>query len=325
VSESGIAVTDLPRYDDLPIDAGKPPGSAWGVWGDDDEVGSINLLTEERVKVAAECVRKGRVFSLNWDVEQPDPPLYNREPLQHTVIALDSAYDDYYDNFYPQQSSQWDALCHVGHPDFGYYNGVAPAAVTGRPGSKNGIEHWARRGIAGRGVLLDVARQFEIAGRPIDASSRVELTAADLREVAEAQGTELRTGDILLIRTGWIAWYEDQADDLRAQLAQDSHLKLHLPGLAAGEETLRFLWDAHLAGVATDTPAFEAWPHPIEVGPYLHFDVIALLGLAIGEMWYLDALAGDCAEDGVYEFLLTSAPMNKVGGVGSPPNAIAIK
>lgn len=42
-------------------------------------------------------------------------------------------------------------------------------------------------------------------------------------------------------------------------------------------------------------------------------------------MWYLEDLAADCAEDGRYEFLVTSAPLNLSGGVGSPPNALAIK
>jgi hypothetical protein len=57
----------------------------------------------------------------------------------------------------------------------------------------------------------------------------------------------------------------------------------------------------------------------------MHFRLIPLLGMPIGELWWLDDLAADCAEDGVYEFFFTSAPLNVPGGVGSPPNALAIK
>jgi kynurenine formamidase len=57
----------------------------------------------------------------------------------------------------------------------------------------------------------------------------------------------------------------------------------------------------------------------------LHRVLIGLLGFAIGELWNLEDLAQDCATDGVYEFLLASAPLNVTGGIGSPANALAIK
>ena len=52
--------------------------------------------------------------------------------------------------------------------------------------------------------------------------------------------------------------------------------------------------------------------------------MIPLLGLAVGEMFVLDALAEACAADGIYEGLFCAAPLNKVGGSGSPANALAI-
>src|SRR5438876_8926671 len=98
----------LPRYRDLPIDPSKPPGSAWGVFGDDDQVGTINLLTPERVKQAAGFIRNGRVFSLNLPINIPDPPLFGRGKHTHTIKQYASfVLDDYLDNFYPQASSQW--------------------------------------------------------------------------------------------------------------------------------------------------------------------------------------------------------------------------
>ncbi len=137
-------MSDLPSYDDLPVSAGKPPGSAWGLWGDDDELGTINILTPGHVKAGLAAARSGRVFSLNWDLESPDPPFFGREQLRQVIKQLNPyAHDDYYDNFYPQQSSQWDALSHVGHPVHGTYNGRSGADFTGRPGAKNDIEPWA--------------------------------------------------------------------------------------------------------------------------------------------------------------------------------------
>jgi kynurenine formamidase len=317
---------ELPNYDQLPIAAGKPPHSAWGVWGDDDEVGAINLLTPERVRDAAALVRKGSVFALNWDLERPDPPFYGRGPLRHRVIDQGDGQDDYYDNFYPQQSSQWDGLSHVGHSEYGYYNGRTPADFTGTPGAKNGIEHWARRGIVGRGVLLDAARHFAAKGDPIVPNKTRDLTVTDLQEIAAAQGTELRHADIVLIRTGWMQWYEGLTAEERVEVARVAVAQtMEGPGLEASENMARFLWDSHFAAVAADTSTLEAWPHRFRPGEYLHMDVLALLGIPIGEMWYLDALADDCASDGRYEFLLTSAPLNKVGGIASPPNALAIK
>lgn len=317
---------NLPDYDQLPISPDKPPRSAWGVWGDDDQVGAINLLTNDKVIAGLACARRGAVFSLNWDLELPDPPFYGRGPLKHTIVDQGDGQDDFYDNFYPQQSSQWDALCHVGHSEYGYYNGRSPADFTGRPGTKNGIEHWAQRGIVGRGILLDVARHFANTGRALLPNRTTDITAADLREVAAAQGTQLLEGDMLLIRTGWMHWYSQTSAEEREEIARLAVAQvMEGPGVEASEDMARFLWNSHFAAVATDTSTFESWPHRFRPGEYLHMDVIALLGIPIGELWFLDALAADCAQDGIYEFLLTSAPLNKTGGVGSPPNALAIK
>lgn len=316
----------LPDYDELPVKPGKPPHSAWGLWGDDDQIGAVNLLTRDRVIEGARLVKTGKVFALNWDLEMPAPSFFGRGPLKHTVVDQGDGQDDFYDNFYPQQSSQWDGLSHVGHSEFGYYNGRVPADFTGKPGAKNGIEHWARRGIAGRGVLLDAERHFAKTARPIDPANTYEITASDLGAIAEAQGTELREGDLVLIRTGWMQWYERRTKEERVEIAKIATAQtIGVPGLAASKDTTRFLWNHHFSAVATDTPTFEAWPHRFRPGEYLHMDVLALLGIPIGEMWYLDALAADCDDDGVYEFFLTSAPLNKVGGIASPPNALAVK
>lgn len=83
-------------------------------------------------------------------------------------------------------------------------------------------------------------------------------------------------------------------------------------------------WDSGIVAVASDNPALEAFPFD-PVGRNLHSHLIALLGIPIGEMWDLSALAADCANDGRYTGLLTAAPLNVRGGVGSTANALALK
>ena len=82
---SAFALPKIPGYDDLPVRAGAPAGAAWGVFGDDDEVGTINLLTPERVIAAAASIRSGKVFAMNLPINIPDPPLFTRGKHTHTV------------------------------------------------------------------------------------------------------------------------------------------------------------------------------------------------------------------------------------------------
>jgi kynurenine formamidase len=314
----------IPRYADLPIDPGHPPRSAWGVFGDRDELGTLNLVGEEQVAHAASLVRRGAVYSLNWDLELPDPAILGRRTLRHTVIDLGVGTEDRYDSFYPQVSSQWDALCHIAHPVHGYYNGHTRAEITGRPGSRLGIDAFARRGIVGRFVLVDVARHLAEEGRTIDAGARTPIDVDDLEGALARQGVALCRGDILLLRVGWVGWYERQDRATRARLAA---LDLFpCPGLAAEERTAAWLWDNRVAAICSDNPALEAMPmdESSEQG-FLHYRLIPLLGFAIGELLQLDALADDCAADGVWEGLFTAAPLNKVGGSGSTANALALR
>ena len=317
-------MTDLPSYDELPVKDGAPPRSSWGLWGDDDELGCLNLLTPERAAAAAALVRRGAAFPLNLRIDRPDPPLYGRGAVRHTITVSGNGRDDHLDSFWPQASSQWDGLRHIRHPEHGWYNGVRDEEIVAGDAGKLGIDTMARRGIAGRGVLLDAARHFEAQGRRLDYFAAELITPDDLEACAQAQGVEVRTGDLLLVRTGWLAWYANEATPaVREEISDRERLKA--PGLGPAEEMAAWLWNHHVAAVAADNPALEVWPWGPETGDFMHWRLIPLLGMPIGELWDLDALAADCAEDGVYEFLLTSAPLNVPGGVGSPPNAMALK
>ena len=317
----------LPRYRDLPS-RGDIDHCAWGLFGADDQVGMFNLQTSERVLAAARLVRQGRVFPLNWRLEYPDPPVYGRGALQHRMVSFppdDWGHDDWYDNFYPQASSQWDGLTHVGVGGGVFYNGVTKAQVTGEFGTKNGIEQWARRGIVGRCVLLDYARWHERELGSLARDERLSISVDQLEAVRRAQGVELQPGDVLLLRSGWMEWYEHQDAGTREAVSRPGATRF--PGLESTTAMAEYLWDHQLAAVAADNPALDAQPSRDggDGRVFLHYYLLGRFGMAIGEMFYLEELAADCARDGVYEAFFTSAPLNKLGGCGSPSNALALK
>ena len=174
-----------------------------------------------------------------------------------------------------------------------------------------------------RGVLLDVQRYLATTSEPVIPNDARRFTVAELEATRKAQNVEVRQGDILLIRSGWMAWYLQASP--QDKMAITNMMNLRAPGVAATEDMGEYIWDLHLSAIAGDHPSLEAWPPTAETGGFLHQRIIGLFGMPIGELWYLEGLADDCAADGVYEFMFTSAPLNILGGVGSPPNAIAIK
>ena len=320
---------NLPRYRDLPFKPGNPPKTAWGLFGDDDNVGMFNLQTPAVIIAAAKLVKRGAVFAMNWEQEEPNPPLFGRGRFRHTVfreIPIGHHGDDVLDNFFTQASSQWDGLTHVGDYEHGFWGGIKNEQLRhSGDKSKLGIDHWARRGIAGRAVLLDVARYRASQGRPLDCATDDKITVDDLESTRRAHNVELRAGDVWLIHRGWVAWYEQQTPRTRQQLAVTANLRT--PGLACGEAMAEWIFDRHPAALCSDNPALESWPPPNFTDPegFLHHWIIGRFGMAIGEMFQLTQLAADCASDGVYEGFFSSAPLNIQGGTGSPPNALVIK
>jgi kynurenine formamidase len=332
-------VENLPSYRELPVRSDAPPGSSWGLWGDDDQLGTLNLLTDERTLEAARLVRRGVVVPLNLPLEELDPQLAWRTPLRHHILHVgheargfeaggaDDASeghfdrDDYIDGFWLQSGSQWDALSHVRHRDFGNYNGFPDSEIHGGVDTKLGVDRWAGRGIVGRGVLLDVARYLSAEGRGFDVDSSYEITVADLEGTAHHQGVSIETGDILLFHTGWMRFLLSQSRTERERLiARDT---LRAPGLEPSIEMVEWIWNRHVSAIACDSGGVEAMaPNPQF---YLHFNCLPLLGIPLGEFFALDQLASDCARDGSYAFLFVSVPFNVRGGVGSPPQAVAIK
>jgi kynurenine formamidase len=316
----------LPDYDELPP-AARGGRSAWGLFGPDDSVGLLSLQTPDRVAAAGRLIRNGEVYSLNAPVNVPEPPLFRRGAVRHTLITNGSRafFDDKLDNYYPQGSSQWDSLAHVAYGADQFYNGVTAEDVTVR--ARNTIGHWAERGIAGRAVLIDIDAALGGAGVGFDPASPRAITAGELDAARAAAGVEWQPGDVLALHTGFLGWHVRQDASVRQALAERGGLRNI--GLAHDEEMARYLWNAHVAAVVADNPSVEVWPSDPsdEAFPFgdLHRMLIGQFGMALGELWWLEDLALSCRRDGRYEVFLTAAPINVPGGVGSPANALAFK
>lgn len=315
-------MVELPAYRDLPLTEGGAR-SAWHLFGQEDSLGLMNLLTPARVAGAARLVRRGAVFPLDVRSDYLRPAMFGRGAPRRTTLHLrgGAALDDVHDNVYPQAGSQWDALGHVSFAPDRFYNGrtlseVLAGALT--------IDHVAARGIAGRAVLLDVSEAVDARGGP---GASVALSAADLEHTRQAAGVTVETGDILLLHTGFLRWYGDQDTTERERLSRRD--RLTAVGLEHTEQIAEYLWDLHVAAVATDAPAVEVWPpdERPEAWPFgfLHQILLGQFGMGMGELWWLHDLAEDCRQTGDYSSLLVSAPMNTPGGLGSPANALAIR
>jgi kynurenine formamidase len=326
-----------------PIDSPEVPGietvrqlaercSNWGRWGPDDELGTLNHIQADDVVAAAGLVRSGRVFSLAIPVDENGPQTggFGRFNPIHLMIrdgnaaVTETVVRDFYGGrdrwirgtddllILPLQSgTQWDSLAHIVF-DQRIYNGYHATDVGSKGAIRNDIAN-ARDRVVGRGVLLDIARS---RGRAwLEPGEQIH--AEDLEECARAQGVTVGRGDIVLIRTGQMAQCRDAG-------GWGAYAGGAAPGLAL--DAAPWIFDRELAAVACDTWGLEVLPNQTDdVFQPLHIILIVHMGLLIGEIFDLEALADDCAQDGRYEFLMTAAPLPITGGVGSPVNPLAIK
>jgi len=152
-----------------------------------------------------------------------------------------------------------------------------------------------------------------------------QISVSTIKKIATEKGIAFRTGDILFLRTGFLAKYESMSDEELTEVMGKPEYQY--PGLEGSLESLEWLWDSHFAAVAGDNPGFEAWSAGLGESAAqfrMHETILSGFGLPIGELFDLESLSEQCKKEGRWEFLVTSQPLNLVGGVGSPPNAIAI-
>ncbi|KAI5242772.1 hypothetical protein E4T42_07583 [Aureobasidium subglaciale] len=319
-----MPATSIPSFDELPVDKTGPFLNAWGLYGKDDELGFLNRLTDDLVKEAAKEIQSGTRISLNWPMDaQNDLPFFGRQIFHKQVYQKPPRIvnDDTW-TFNTQSSSQWDGLRHFAYQkEAKFYNGVTLDDIHCDHSTVIGIGAWSEKGIIGRGVLLDYEAWREQQGKPAkDAFQAGIISLEELKAVAEWEGVELKFGDILIIRSGYIAQYNNSSrEDLEAlsKIMPPTFL-----GVEQSEEMLRWIWE-NFSAVAGDQPSFECWP---STKPYmLHEVLLAGWGCPIGEMFDLEALSRQCKKTGRYSFFVASEPCNVPGGVASPPNIIAIQ
>lgn len=295
--------------------------SNWGRWGDTDERGTLNLQNAAQLVLAAGLIREGKIFELSIPIGQ-DGPNYGglRSNAVHTMSQLPGdqhprelleVADDVV-SMPLQATTQWDSLAHVGYGGQ-LYNGVSSNSITARYGAeKNGIDK-LMPGPIGRGVLLDIAR---LRGVDWLRTSDPAITPAELDEAAAIQGLELRSGDVVLVRTGW-----------RRKAIEEGWSPEWInsnPGLTV--ECAHWLHRHNIAAICSDNHSIEQVPMADPETRYpLHGIVIRDLGMMMGEMFDLEELAADCAEDRRWEFFFTAPPLRVANGVGSPVSPLAIK
>jgi kynurenine formamidase len=323
---------------ELPLDP-KDPESAiasaaaayrnWGRWGEDDVLGTLNFIDDAKRLDAAKLIRRGATFSLSqsFDGDGPQNGWKRRTNPVHTMLAtgVDAALgiqgfphgisgaDDAV--FMPlQASTQWDGLGHIFDRGMAWNGRRSETVVTSEGDQLTGIET-ARERFVSRGVLLDVGAAIGTDGELPDGFA---ITTEHLEATIAAQGTsaQIGRGDIVLVRTGRLA------------RARREGWKEYAGGPAAGLSftTAGWLHSHEIAAIATDTWGFEVRPNEFDVAfQPLHQIAIPNMGLFIGELWDLDALAADCTADGRYDFFLTAAPIPFTGAVGAPVNPVAVK
>ncbi|KAJ7441131.1 hypothetical protein FB451DRAFT_1106260 [Mycena latifolia] len=329
-----------PSYDELPLHPSFPTKAAWGVWGADDEFGALNHMTNATILAATSEIQTGRAFNLNLELGLPFPPLVPGRPALIHAIQPQQGYQDDIISLNTQISTQFDGLRHfpystdMNQSTYQFYNDLITfdeMMAAGGP-STLGIQNAAQKGIAGRGVLLDWGGWMESKNASFDAFSNVSIPAADLDLVVAWQGLDpasfTRPGDFLIVRTGFTKQY----------LALPQHEQQILPfregadaqfiGVDTSDTTLRWIWDKKLALVGGDNPAFETLPSNTAVIDgvlrSLHQVFISGWGQSIVEFLDLEKLAAACHELGRYSFFFSIQNLNIVGGVASPPNAMAI-
>lgn len=297
--------------------------SNWGRWGAEDERGTLNYITDDTRRRAAGLVRRGKTFSLAIPIEHGAGPQRGGgrinplhlmtatgcDPKSRVDLGMNTRYVDDVLVMMVQGGTQWDALCHVFYADR-LYNGFPASAVDSRGAHRGAIDK-VHADFVSRGVLLDVARWQGVDCLP----AGYAITTADLEATAAHEHVTVGEGDIVLIRTGQMSTIGDGGD---WAVFHGKEAGLHW-------ETAEWLDARRVAAVAADNSMVEATGQLRGVRVPFHMLALCNLGLHLGEFWDLEALAADCAADGVFEFLVSAAALPIVGGSGSPVNPLAIK
>lgn len=332
----------------------RPEGSNWGDFGEDDQVGRLNLITPERRLAAVREVQAGIAFPLSlplnlpkhgiWAARKGQPPrlkwtngpdsricdAFNAPGLKG---AIDIGNDDCAE-LNLQYSTQWDSLAHIGAlfdadgdgvPEQRYYNGYRSEQDMhcGGPGvAALGIENMATTCVQGRGVLVNL---FKVFG-----SQEARVNYDMLMSVLDAQGVVVEPGDIFCLYTGMgEAILEMDSDPATFKRINSSFAAID----GSDPRLLQWITDSEISAICADNQTVEAKPRGAADGSAccepgaaflpIHHHCIFKLGMHLGELWYLRELAAWLKAAGRYRFLLTAPPLRLPGVVGCPPMPVA--
>jgi kynurenine formamidase len=291
----------------------------WGRWGSDDELGTLNLITPDVVRRGGSLIKTGKTFSLALPLGQDGPQIGmipgRINPLR-TMLAINNPIFDP-EGFRTsddmvvmglQSATHWDSLAHATYLGR-MYNGHPIESISAAGAAKCGIGNITR--LASRGVLLDVARAKGKERLDIPYA----ITGDDLDEACELGKVTVGAGDIVLVRTG-----------LMQLLAAGDKAGYH-GGTGPSFWSVQWFRDHDVAAVATDNITFEYLDfakHPELILP-VHLLHLTEMGMTQGQNFDMEALAADCADDGVYEFFIEASPEPFVNGLGAPVNPIVVK
>ena len=293
----------------------------WGRWGPEDDRGTLNFLTPEKVVAAAALVRSGRTVSMAIPINKmagPDnaSPAVHHMSLMHDIPISESGLS--FGMCYLAMASHGDchthvdALNHVGYRGQ-LYNGKPTSLLTSRGSEWGNITAYAT-GIVGRGVMLDAARYRKVPWlEPGDAVTRDELEA-----IEASQGLRLGEGDILVFRTGHHA--------RRLALGPWSNEYPPSGGGKAGlhMDTVPWMHERRIAAFLPDGDG-ETVPSNVEGMPYpIHALQITAMGMCVSDSLQLEELAQACEQEGRWEFMVVGLPLRLPGATGTPWNPIAI-
>ncbi|OAG44387.1 hypothetical protein AYO21_01383 [Fonsecaea monophora] len=285
-----------PPFESLPLRPDDPPFSAWGLYGDDDQLGALNLLTAENTLAAARSeIRTGVRLSLDPPIDVLLVPGSERSKFKQTIYRRGGrpVHDDIVE-FNTQIGAQWDGFRHVSYIKLAkFYNGTSVDDISGPNAHPTvlGTDAWVRNGaIAGRGVLLDYyswsqaqGKQYDLIGDTADHAIPVE----ELQACAAAQGVEIRQGDLLFVRSGFWVGYNALSD--AEKIAWSNQKSPIWVGVETSAKMAKWLWDSGIVAGAGDAPGWERIPNynsPPEAGLQgwsLHEIMLSGWGMPIGE------------------------------------------
>jgi kynurenine formamidase len=280
-------------------------------WGAADQRGAANRITPAKVLEAKNAIQKGQLYQLGH-VYEAGMPMYG---TRHYSIRIPQAFpmpgknqavyhDEVISGELGQIGTQFDGLGHLGIGDL-FYNGNRRSEFAQAEGlTKLGVENVGA--IVTRGVLIDVAKFKGVEQLP----ATYEITVADLKGALQKQNVQIRSGDVVLIHTGWSSlWMKDNTKFGATEPGI---------GIAAGQ----FLVDAEVVVVGADTWGVEVMPNPdASLSAPVHQLLLARNGIYLHE----NLITAELARDNAYEFMYSFAPLRLKGATGSPGNPVAIR